>query len=257
MNPYIISVSRREDIPAFRSQWFIDRLKEGHVTLNNIFNGRDYDVHFNNTKVAVFWTKNPRPLMKHLKDIPFDYYFQYTLNHYPEYELKVPEIENRIATFIDLSQTIGKEKVIWRFDPIIINEKLSLDDIISRIEYIGNIIYTYTEKLVFSFVDPYKKLKDQFKEIPKNTKIEIGKRLIELNKKWNLKLATCAEGIDLEGIEHNKCVDPDLIEKICGKQDWLSTKKDKSQRLDCGCIASTDIGTFRTCRHDCTYCYAC
>jgi hypothetical protein len=253
MEPYVISVSRREDVPAFRTNWLLDRLKDGHVDMEGFY--QDYQISFKKTKLAVFWTKNPRPLMQHLHEIPFQYYFQYTLNYYPEYELNVPQIADRIKTFIELSNIIGKEKVIWRFDPIIVDDNIKENDLLNRIKVIGDKLYPYTEKLVFSYIDPYDKLKGKFKEIPDDVKIRIAKKLLDFNKVWKLKLATCAEAIDLEGIEHNKCVDPELIERIVGKQRWLKGK-DKAQRTECGCIASGDIGSFRTCRHKCQYCYA-
>jgi len=256
MHPNIISVSRREDIPGFdnRSEWFMQKLKEGKIDLSNFY--QSYEVSFDKTYFAVFWTKNPRPFMKHIKDLPFNYYFQYTLNDYPEYELRVPPLEERIQTFKDLSTEIGQEKVIWRFDPIIVNDDISEDEIVKRIKNIGDQIYQYTNKLVFSYIDPYKKLAKYFKEIDDRTKISIAEKLIELNKIWGLTLATCAEVINLDGIEHNKCIDPVLIEQICGPNKWITRKKDKAQRPVCGCIASADIGTFKTCRHCCTYCYA-
>ena len=254
MTPYIISASRREDIPAFKSEWLLERIQEGYVEMCTAnFN---YDISFEKTELMVFWTKNPRPLMEHLKEIPFKYYFQYTLNDYPEYELNIPPLTERIQTFIDLSKTIGKRKVIWRFDPIIINDKISVSDILLRIENIGNQLYSYTEKLVFSFVDPYKKLGNQFSEISNDVQIEIAKELRNLNKKWKLDLATCAEHIDIDGVEHNKCVDPKLVRKICGNKRWITDTKDKKQREACGCISSADIGSFQECLHSCAYCYA-
>lgn len=254
MQPYIISASRREDIPAFRGKWFLERLQEGKISMQGFY--QNYDVTFEKLKLIVFWTKNPQPLIKYLDQIQYKYYFQFTLNHYPEYELNVPSLEKRIQTFKDLSTKIGKEKVIWRYDPIIVNQYITTDTILKRIEYIGNQLYSYTEKLVFSFVDPYKKLGNLFTEIDTNTKIKIAEELIRFNNKWNLKISTCAEGIKLEGIEHNKCIDPELVRKICGNQKWISDTKDKNQRLDCGCINSSDIGTFKTCQHNCEYCYA-
>jgi DNA repair photolyase len=254
MTPYIISASRREDIPAFRSEWFLERLKEGKVTMSSSFT--NYEISFEKVKLIVFWTKNPQPLIEHLDKIPYKYYFQFSLNDYPEYELNIPSLEERIKTFQELSDRIGKHKVIWRFDPIIVNQKLRSDEILSRIENIGDQLHPYTEKLVFSFVDPYKKLKDQFNEIDNDTQVKIAKKLIEFNKKWNLKLGTCAEGLNLEGIEHNKCVDPELVTRICGKQKWITSTKDKTQRELCGCVPSGDIGSFKSCEHKCVYCYA-
>lgn len=251
-SPYIISVSRREDIPGHsnRIKWFLDRIKDGYVDISGFY--QDYTISFEKTKLVVFWTKNPQPIIEHLDKIPFKYYFQYTLNNYPEYELNVPPLEDRINTFIDLSNKIGKERVIWRYDPII-----DVPDVLDRIERIGDRLYPYTEKLVFSFIDPYKKLKNQFAALSDNQMMDIGHSLVEMNKKWGLELSTCSEAKSLEGISHNKCIDPILIERICGKQKWLNNKKDKSQRIDCGCISSGDIGSFKMCRHKCTYCYAC
>ena len=254
MTPYIISASRREDIPSFKVSWFLERLKEGKVVMSSSFT--DYEISFEKTKLIVFWTKNPQPLMEHLNKIPYKYYFQFTLNDYPEYELNIPSLEKRIKTFKELSDRIGKHRIIWRYDPIIINQKLRSDEILSRIENIGNQLYPYTEKLVFSFIDPYKKLKEQFNEIDNDTQVKIAKKLIELNKNWNLKLSTCAEGLNLEGIEHNKCIDPELVARICGKQKWITNTKDKTQRELCGCISSGDIGSFKSCSHNCVYCYA-
>jgi len=104
MNPYIISASRREDIPAFRSKWFLERLQEGKFSIQGFY--QNYEVNLDKLKLIVFWTKNPQPLIEHLDEIPYDYYFQFTLNHYPEYELNVPELNKRIQTFKDLSNEL-------------------------------------------------------------------------------------------------------------------------------------------------------
>lgn len=253
MSPYIISASRREDIPAYPES-FLEALKVGKINMKSFY--QDYEISFKRLEFIVFWTKNPQPIMKYLDDIPYKYYFQFTLNDYLEYELNIPSLEERIKTFQNLSNKIGKEKVIWRFDPIIINFDLSVDDIMNRIENIGNLIHSYTEKLVFSYVDPYKKLGNKFMEVKDESKIKIAERIIELNKNWNLELSTCAESIKLNGIKKNKCIDPELIEKICGEQKWISSTKDKNQRLECGCVQSSDVGTFKTCKHSCQYCYA-
>ena len=253
-SPYIISASRREDIPGHsnRIKWFLERLQEGKFSLQGFY--QNYDVTLEKLKLIVFWTKNPQPLLEHLDEIPYEYYFQFSLNHYPEYELNVPSLDKRIQTFKDLSNKIGKEKVIWRFDPIIVNQYVTTEILLKRIEYIGNQLYPYTEKLVFSFIDPYKKLGNLFTEIDIDTKLKIAEELIKFNQNWNLKLATCAEGIELEGIEHNKCIDPELVKRICGEQKWISETKDKNQRLDCGCMTSSDIGSFKQCKHKCSYC---
>jgi len=292
ITPFIISASRSTDIPAFFSKWFFNRLEKGYATWKNPFNQKEQYVSFDETKVIVFWSKNPKPIIPHLKELDkkdIKYYFQFTLNDYEKENLEpnVPKLETRIDTFKELSNLIGKEKIIWRFDPLILSNFITIDDLLSKIENIGNQIYKYTEKLVFSFADisVYKKVQNNlykqdtsFREFSQDNILEFSKKLQNLNQKWNLKLATCAEKVGLEqfNIEHNKCIDDELIYKI-GKNDnkildWLGIDntpslfgdeylpniklKDKGQRKECGCIVSKDIGMYNTCNHLCTYCYA-
>lgn len=291
--PFVISASRSTDIPAFYSRWFMNRLEKGYITWVNPFNRKEQYVSFEKTKIIVFWTKNPKPIIPHLKELDkrgIKYYFQYTLNDYEKENLEpnVPKLNTRIETFINLSKLIGKEKVIWRFDPLILSSAITVDDLIYKIRNIGNQISQYTEKLVFSFADieSYKKVQSNLSKTNESyrefTQTEINKfteKIVSLNKSWKLSLSTCAEKVDLEKyyIEHNRCIDDKLIYKI-GKDDpkilnWLglsnpmlslfddeysnNTKlKDKGQRKACGCIVSKDIGMYNTCNHLCTYCYA-
>ena len=291
--PFVISASRSTDIPAFYSRWFMNRLEKGYITWINPFNRKEQYVSFEETKIIVFWTKNPKPIIPHLKELDnrgIKYYFQYTLNDYEKENLEpnVSKLETRIDTFINLSNLIGKEKIIWRFDPLILSSSITIDDLISKIKYIGNQIFQYTDKLVFSFADieSYKKVKtnlsktnELYREFGQSEIDEFSKKIVSLNKTWGLSLSTCAEKVDLEkfNIEHNRCIDDELIHKI-GKDDtkildWLGLSnpmlslfdddysnniklKDKGQRKACGCIVSKDIGMYNTCNHLCTYCYA-
>jgi len=291
--PFVISASRSTDIPSFYSRWFMNRFEKGYITWINPFNRKEQYVSFEETKIIVFWTKNPKPLMPHLKELDkqgIKYYFQFTLNDYEKENLEpnVPKLDTRIETFINLSNQIGKEKVIWRFDPLILSTVITIDNLISKIENIGNKINQYTEKLVFSFADieSYKKVQsnlsktnESYREFTQSEIDEFSEKIVSLNKSWKLSLSTCAEKVDLEkyNIEHNRCIDDELIHKI-GKDDpkildWLGVSnpmlslfdddysnnlklKDKGQRKACGCIVSKDIGMYNTCNHLCTYCYA-
>lgn len=291
--PLIISASRSTDIPAFYSEWFFNRLKEGYVKWINPFNQRPQYVSFENTRVIVFWTKNAKPIIDKLNELDernINYYFQYTLNDYEKegFERNVPPLEYRIETFKELSKKIGKEKVIWRFDPLILTESLSVDDLLDKIKKVGDKIHSYTEKLVFSFADisTYLKVERNFKkneikyiEFDTDNMKRIAEGLNAINKNWGLEVATCSEEIDLTnyGIKKNKCIDDDLMIKVfkndkvlmdfLGHSDvqqlgFLSDSKsknnlkDKGQRKTCGCIVSKDIGQYNTCNHKCIYCYA-
>ena len=293
--PVIVSASRSTDIPTFYADWFVERWKKGYIKWINPFNGVPLYVSFKNAKVVVFWTKNPKPMFKHLDFLDVNvknYYFQFSLNDYDKegYEGKVPRLENRINTFKELSERIGKERVVWRFDPLLLTTEIDIKELLRRLENIGNQIYFFTNKLVFSFADIsiYKKVVNNMNkanidyiEFSPDTMIEFAEGLNKLNKKWNLELATCAEKFDLDkyGIIHNKCVDDDLMIKLFSHdielmkflgiefteptlfedgESFIKTRKlkDKGQREACGCIMSKDIGEYNTCPHECVYCYA-
>ena len=235
--PVIISASRSTDIPAFYADWFFHRLKKGYSAWTNPFNGVRSYISYGETRFIVFWSKNPRPLIPHLaylKEKNIGCYIQYTLNDYVKegLEKSVPNVDTRIETFKELVNTLGKGHVIWRFDPLILTDKISVDDLLRKIEYIGDRLFGYTEKLVFSFVDIslYKKVENNLKkggiayqEWTSDTMNTFAQKLAELNKKWNYTLATCGEKIDIEqyGIAHNKCVDDDLIIRLAHNDDKL------------------------------------
>ena len=292
--PTIISASRSTDIPTFYSDWFINRWEAGYLKWVNPFNGKPLYVSFKNVRVVVFWTKNPKPIFKYLdyldKNIP-NYYFQFSLNDYDKegFEAKVPSVESRIKTFKELSNRLGKKRVVWRFDPLILTDKIDVKELLKRVKRIGDELKNYTTKLVFSFVDIeiYRKVENNLKKENVNY-IEWSSELMEqfaegisqINQDWNFELGTCSEKIELSkyGINHNRCIDDDLMidifsedkklmdflgvkiepANLFGEQEKIKTKKlkDKGQREDCGCIVSKDIGQYNTCPHECNYCYA-
>ncbi len=284
--PAIISASRATDIPAFFSSWMIERLHDGYCAWINPFNQKKQYVSFKNCKCIVFWSKNPEPLIHLLPKIDsmgISYYFQFTINDYAAELLEpgLPELEKRLETFITLSEKIGKERVIWRYDPIFLSGSLSIDHILEKIRKIASILCEYTDKLVFSFADfeRYKNVKKNIQSFDK-TMAEpslqemsiFARRLSEDNARLQkpLILATCAEKIELSqyGIHHNRCIDGELINSITKKSSQLSLfrddeqfsdtvyLKDTGQRRECLCVISKDIGAYNTCKHGCIYCYA-
>jgi len=199
-------------------------------------------VSFQRCKAIVFWTKNPNPILPYLHELDergIHYYFQVTLNDYTNegFEPNVPSVEQRVETFKRLSDMIGHERVIWRFDPLIITPSITPRTLLSRIWRIGNMLKGYTDKLVFSFVDvrAYRKVQNNLvketscfskdnvesAEMTDGQRQEVVEGLVKLREAWaeqgwNITLATCAEEIDLEkyGIEHNRCIDSELMERL-------------------------------------------
>ena len=293
--PVIVSASRSTDIPAFYADWFFHRLKVGYSAWTNPFNGTKSYVSYKNTRFIVFWSKNPKPLLGHLdelKDRNIGCYIQYTLNDYEKEGLEkgVPPLEERIDTFKRLVDKLGKGRVIWRFDPMILTDQIGFDDLLRKVENIGDQLKGYAEKLVFSFadIDSYKKVRSNleksrisYREWTEPQMEEFARSLSELNRKWHYQLATCGEKIDIGryGIQHNRCIDDDLMIRFAhhdkALMDFLGVKitegdlfnpkptiikhrdnRDKGQRQFCGCMVSKDIGEYNTCPHLCEYCYA-
>jgi hypothetical protein len=280
--PVIVSASRRTDIPAFHADWFIERLRAGHVKWMNPFSGRPQYVSFARTRAVVFWTKNPRPIRPHLTELErrgIGYYFQFTLNDYEAEGLEpgVPPLLERIATFRELARTIGKAKVVWRFDPLLLAEGLDVDRLIERVARIGGRVHPCTEKLVIAFADieRYAKVRNRLRgfgrgcrELLPEEMRAFAERLVIAARPWGLAIATCAEAIDLTdlGIGRNQCIDDTLLARVfghdedlmrfLGPDDLRDSLRDKGQRNECGCIVSKDIGVYGTCPHLCRYCYA-
>ena len=273
--PVIVSASRATDIPAFYADWFFNRLDKGYASWRNPFNGKDSYVSFANTRFVVFWSKNPKPLIPYLpilQEKGIGFYIQFTLNDYDAEQLEpgVPRLAERIDTFKRIVDEYGVGSVVWRFDPLILTEKISPELLLHRISAIAEQLNGYTEKLVFSFADIacYRSVARNlraaginYKEWDTETMLSFARRLADM--RLLFRLATCAEAVDLEefGIEHNRCIDPGLIARRSPDDVELKSflqraKPDSGQRKLCGCILSKDIGAYNTCPHLCRYCYA-
>jgi hypothetical protein len=263
----IISASRRTDIPAFYGEWFVNRIRAGEVWVRNPMNPKSISkisLDPAGVECIVFWTKNPFnfiPCLEKIEKAGHRYYFQFTLNPYDD-DLE-PNIDKNktVETFITLSKLAGREKVIWRYDPIIVNSKYTAAYHYEHFKKLCEKLSPYTEKCVISFVDNYNFLSGAFKEfgikeLDDSQVGEIANSISVIAKEYGVPLAACSEKIDLAkyGIAPNKCVDDELINKLFNLN--IKYKKDASQRPACACAASRDIGSYNTCGHACVYCYA-
>ncbi len=264
----IISASRRTDIPSYYGEWFINRLREGYVLIQNPYNANRYsraNLSRECVDMIVFWTKNPRPFFKQLTKIDemgYPYYFQFTLTPYGnETEKGLPDKEELLDTFIELSKRVGNRRVIWRYDPIILSDIYTVDFHAERFTYMANKLSGHTKKAVISFVDSYKNVTSRMGHDPAykmtiENILEIAQQLSKIASEHEIELFTCAEKIDLEqfGISHGACIDKHLIQDLLGQT--VTAKKDKNQRIECCCVESIDIGTYNCCANGCNYCYA-
>jgi len=283
VHPFIISASRATDIPAFYMDWFFERWKEGYVLWNSPYNSAFIQkVWFDKVHAAVFWTKDPFTLYRHipkLSQCPFLFYVQITLNDYEqELEPGVPALSKRVTGFQKLSQTLGAHRVIWRYDPLLLSDTISLCTLCSRVERLAQSLSTYTEKLIVSFIQiekyrgvqallassPHKGVR----EFTVNEKYQFILFLKEIEKKYQMKAHICCEEKDpfvYSYVSPANCIDRDLLFRLVAEQNKKDTefraflhhaKRDPGQRKKCSCIHAKDIGQYSSCLHFCRYCYA-
>lgn len=262
----IISASRRTDIPAFYAKWFFNRIKQGYVLVPNPFNPKMISRVSLGPQVVdciVFWTKNAAPMIPRLDELQdYKYYFQFTLNPYGEdIEVNLPSIAVRIETFKRLSDKIGKEKVLWRYDPILTNEKYDVDFHREAFSRLAEALKDHTEKCMIGFIDHYSHIRHAMgrhgiKPLERQEIDLMAVSFKETADKFPLSLDMCTVKVDLRplGIPSGQCIDKGLVERIAGYP--VSARKDSNQRDICNCIESIDIGTYESCLNGCVYCYA-
>lgn len=263
----IISASRRTDIPRFYSDWFLNRIKDGYVYVRNPMNYHQVSEISLSREVVdciVFWTKNPSnflPKLDLLKD--YMYYFQYTITGYEkDIEENLPsKNEVLIPAFIQLSNLLGRERVIWRYDPILFTKKYTPDYHLCTFEAMARRLRGSTDKVIISFLDYYTKTVRNMNhietyELSMEELTFFVQKLVMIAHENHMKVETCAEAYDFKevGVEHGSCIDQKLIEKLLNNP--INVRQDKNQRNECGCVESIDIGYYNTCSNGCKYCYA-
>lgn len=262
----ILSVSRRTDIPQFYSDWFFNRLKEGYLYVKNPMNSHQIsriDLSPEQVELIVFWTKNPEPMLERiheLGDIPC--YIQFTLTGYGrDIEPGLPDKRHMIDVFRKTAELVGKDRMVWRYDPIFLNDRYREEYHFHAFEEIAKGVCGSAEKVVISFLDQYGKTVRNMRGIPveeldEERMLKLSGRLAAVAGIYGLKIEACAEKTDLSsaGVTRGSCIDPVMAERIMGVP--VRRRKDKNQRMECGCLESVEVGTYDTCLSGCRYCYA-
>lgn len=254
----------RTDIPAFYSEWFINRIKAGYVLVRNPYRPEKitrFELDPEVVDCIAFCTKNPAPMLPRMDAIKdFGQYWFVTITPYGrEIEPNVPDKEKVMEDFIRLSQIAGVDSVGWRYDPIFIYGRYTLEYHISAFEQMAKKLSGYTKVCVISFIDLYEKVKRNFPQVRSVSpyqRAEIGKAFAEIGRRYGITVKACAEGEDLAkyGVDCSGCMTKETFEKAIGYR--LHIPKKKSPRAECSCVLGTDIGAYDTCGHLCRYCYA-
>jgi DNA repair photolyase len=251
----IISASRRTDIPAFNGENFLNSFLKGEFVTENPFNKRKKTITFNKNELTgiVFWSKNPEKFIniaKVIKNHNVPFYFQYTINNYPkDIEPEMPPLQKRIDIFHELFDTIKPFPIVWRYDPIILTENLDEKFHFENFCKIAEEIGKYINNVTVAPITIYRKIKKFFPDIADERRIKnLIKKMDNKIKKYGKQLDVCC--FKVENIASSKCVNGKLLNKN------FKENKHVGQRSLCNCDKSIDVGFYRTCKHNCLYCYA-
>jgi len=258
----ILNVSGRTDIVAFYTEWFMNRYKEGFVDVRNPFNSKMVSrINFNDVDAILFCTKNPIPILKHLKDINKPILFHVTLTPYKnDIEPNVPSKKIIIEAIKELSNIVGIDNLYIRYDPIFISERYNIEYHKKAFDKMCYLLNSYVKQIIVSFIDDYKNVRKnektlRFKEITESYYQEIGTSFSESAKKYGMTVQTCFEDRNLSeyGFKVDECISHELAYKLTGKKykKWTARKERK-----CNCVQMVDIGVYNSCKHFCKYCYA-
>ena len=260
----IVSASRRTDIPALYSEWLMNRLRAGYAMTKNPMNPaqvRRVELTREAVDGFVFWTKDPAPMLPRLHALDamgFAYYFQFTLTPYHgDIEANLRPKAEIVETFRALSAKIGRERVVWRYDPNLVNERYTVDYHCRAFTRLCGLIGGCTDTVVISFVDMYKKLRSPLiRPMTEGEMAELAGFIGETARAHGLHAAACCEAADLTpyGIGRSACIDAARLARIAGRE--IKAAPDKNQRTGCGCAAAVDLGAYNTCTNGCVYCYA-
>jgi len=262
----IICASRRTDIPAFHSEWLMNRIREEYALVRNpVAKNVVYRVDMSprNVDLLLLMTKDPRPMipfLEELKERRMKIGFQVTITPYGrEIEPGVPDKADVAEAFRTISKMIGKDRIIWRYDPVILNDKLDIKYHQRKFGVLCKELTGYTDRCVFSFIDVREKLKGLsengiLRDVSEEEADEIGKALSDVARDNRMELTLCCSKYDLSqyGISSRGCIDREQMMAMNVPFEEMQTPI----RDGCKCVRNIDIGEYDTCDHDCIYCYA-
>lgn len=264
----IISASRRTDIPAFYSEWFIRRLTEGFVHVKNPYSGRVYHISLKSQDLhsIVFWSKDFSPLVKRLPEVERvtkNLFFHFTITGVPkDLEQNTPAPEAAIEDFLYLAGRYSPGNLVWRFDPIVLTDKIPFDHYMEEFARYAGMLKGAARECYISFAEPYKKVVKNFKktghnliEVPIDVKKEYAERLASVAGGYGIKVSACCNDFLLsDKVGKASCINGEKLSRLFG--DFEVDTEPNPTRKGCTCTKSIDIGSYDSCPHGCAYCYA-
>lgn len=259
----ILNVSSRTDVVAFYTPWFMNRYKEGFVDVRNPFYPKLVSrIYFEDVDLILFCTKNPIPILNHLKDINKKILFHVTLTPYhKDIEPCVPNKVQIIEAIKKISNIIGIDNLYIRYDPIFISDKYDINYHIKVFDKLCKILNGYVKHFIISFMDNYKNVQKNMRFIKAKKLNDEDYRLIGTHfstsaRENGMTVQTCFEDKNLVeyGFKKADCLSHELAYKLTGKTNFKNYNIRKGNK--CKCVNMVDIGSYNSCKHFCKYCYA-
>ncbi len=265
-DPMVISASRRTDIPALYSQWFVERLRDGYCKVQNPYRPEQFrtvSLLAEDVAVVVFWTRYSAPLRKRIAELDrrgLHYYFHYTITGYPAgYEPGLPGLRDTIDDFLRLSDHVGPERVIWRYDPVMMSRQTGSGWHLDHFSKLAEELQRGTNSVIISFLQMYRHLQSRLRSIgcrvpSDDEKALLADGFLKAASFYGLRISSCGGRDGAQFFDRGKCIDERYLRSVFGLE--ISGRKDTGQPEVCHCIRSVDIGAYNSCVHGCTYCYA-
>ena len=268
----VISASRRTDIPAFFTNWFLEALETGSVSFREPFSDRMRTISMKPEDVhsIVFWSRDYSKLIPHLRSIEakgYSFYFHFTITgHSAVFDRRSIPADDGIGQLVELSRLYSPDHVQWRFDPLIISEMTDARYLVERFASIAQRLKGSTRRCYISFAQFYGKVKKSLHKLEQETgvrcldppveeKLPIARKIAEIAAENGMRVFSCCCDYLVSGqIEKAHCIDGELLRQLFPEKPLYG--KAKPTRKGCGCFESQDIGTYNTCSHGCIYCYA-
>lgn len=261
----IINTGGRTDTVQYYTEWLLRRFSEGYVfSRNPLFPNKvtRYELTPDKVDCVVFCSKNYKPILPRLHEITdrFNTYFHYTITAYgKDIEPGVPTIEESMQTLIELSKQVGKQRIAWRYDPVLLTKEYTIKRHLETFERMAKVLSPYIDRCIFSFVEMYKKLEINMPELiplSDEDRDALAQGLGGIANQYGIPIQTCGTNGDFTkyGIHASGCMTLDILGAANGIV--FKNLKHKGMRQGCHCIESRDIGAYDTCMNGCKYCYA-
>lgn len=288
---YIISASRRTDIPHYYAKWFRARRKAGFAEYRTVFGGGPAGF-FRASLLPVdvlgylFWTKYAGPFHKELKTLREEgvpYVFQYTITGYgKDIEAGIPSRAAVIKDFLKVAKSLpGPACIQWRYDPVLISTKVYTHAWHRKnFKEIAASLSGHTRVVNVSFTEPYQKAIDKvpeghtitwrrtdkqreaiYKKYPNlravgEPEIALLQELEAIAKSYDIQLRVCCNTEHTDKFPAARCCGAELFSPYGPIVDWqVAALPPGPSRESCRCVQTKDIGMDNTCPGGCFYCY--